>query len=604
MIVLVLVFLAWDWNGPRFLLERELTRVLGRPVTIGRLTIALAGDPVLVGSDVSIADPAGFSGTEPAGTMAGITARLDRAALLHGRVHVLSLTVEQPRITVARDSGGAWNWSVPDFSAGPPIDHVAIAGGSVHVTDPARHTDVTVTLRAAKPAADGTTPLSADAAGTYAAQPITAHLVAGPLDALRENAKPYPVDFALHAGATSATVKGSLVNPLRPSQARLDIDLRGDDLAEVAAFVPIALPSSRPYHLTATASYADRMLHLEPFGGTIGASDVAGAITVAFAGARPRVTADLSSRSAAFSDLVRVLGLAPRPGDDAHVISHAPIAIGDLTRVDATVSYRAARITTPSVPLDNGIARFTVANGRLDVTALSAEAEGGSIAATLTLDDPAHVPHAVASVDFRRVDLKHFVPSDSVLQDTGRFSGKAQLDMTGATLAQMLGQGTGAITFIMSQGDMSAFLTHLPGVELADPVISALHLRTPTPIRCMAGDFRLDKGTLSSRVMVIDTSEGTFMGRGGIDMRTESIDYRIAPAPSGIALGSLQSPIDIKGTLRHPKVAVASDAPGPSGLATALGTVLAPIEALIGEVENSVTSDAACADALRGGAAR
>jgi hypothetical protein len=372
----------------------------------------------------------------------------------------------------------------------------------------------------------------------------------------------------------------------------------------LAALAPIPRASSRPYHLTATLTYGDRVLRLEPLGGTIGASDIAGAITVALQGERPRVTANLASRSAAFSDLARVLGLAPQPSGGARVISRTPIDIGDLSRVDAAISYRAARITTESVPLHNGIARFTLANGRLDVTALSAEAESGSVAATLTLDEAAHIPHAVASLDFRAVDLKHFVPSDSVLQDTGRFSGKAQLDMTGGTVAQMLGQGRGAITFTMSQGDLSAFLTHLPGVELADPVIAALHLRTPTPIRCMAGDFSLDKGALSSRVLVIDTSQGTFLGRGGIDLRNESIDYRITPAPSGIAIGSLQSPIDIKGTLRHPTVAIATDAPAPSGLAAALGTVLGPVEALIGTVENSLSSDAACADALHGGAAR
>ena len=200
------------------------------------------------------------------------------------------------------------------------------------------------------------------------------------------------------------------------------------------------------------------------------------------------------------------------------------------------------------------------------MTALSAAAGSGTVAATLTLDDAARTPHVVAKLDFHAIDPKHFAASDSLLQETGRFTGQAHLDATGASLAQMLSQGQGALKFTMSQGDMTLFLSHLPGVELVDPVIAALHLRTSTPIRCMAGDFILAKGALTSRVLVIETSAGTFLGRGGIDMRDERIDYRIAPAPSSLPFGSPAGPIDIKGTLRHPVVAAAPDAAASSGL--------------------------------------
>ena len=251
-LVLVIGYLAWDWNGLRFLVMLEASHVLGRPVTVGRLSVDLAGDPLLVATDVSIGERSGFSTAVPAGTVARIEARLDRDALWHGRVHVLTLALSQPRITVARD-GGAWNWAFPDGVKGPTIDHLAIAGARIHVVDPARKTDIVVTLSDGKPDAAGTTPLIADAAGTDAAQPIKAHLVAGPLKALRDTGKPYPIDLDLHDGATSVTLKGSIVNPLRPTSARFAIELRGDDLAALTSLVPVSLASSRPYHLAGTA---------------------------------------------------------------------------------------------------------------------------------------------------------------------------------------------------------------------------------------------------------------------------------------------------------------------------------------------------------------
>jgi len=571
--------------------------MLGRPATIGRLSLDLAADPLLIASDVSIGEPPGFSTAGPAGTVARVEARLDRDALLHGQIHVLTLALDRPRLTVAHN-GGMWNWAFPDRNTGPTIDHVAITDGRIHVIDPTRKTDIVVTLSDGKPLVGGATPIIADATGTDSALPVAAHLVGGSLDALRDRGKPYPIALSLRVGATDATLKGSVVDPLHLASARSAIDLRGDDLAALRSLVPISPASSRPYHLTATIVYADRVLRVESLAGTIGTSDVAGTVTLDLHGERPRATANLASHSAALSDLVRFLGVTSLKSGGGRVISDTPIGRSGRSAVDATVAYRAARITTESQTLQNGIARFTIDRGRLDVTALSAEAQGGTMAATMTLNDAAPAPHVVANLDFHAIDLKRLAAKDSLLQYTGRFTGQAHLDATGGSLAQMLGHGTGMISFTMSQGDMTSFLDHLPGIELGDPVIAALHLKTPTPIRCMAADFDLANGALESRVLVIDTSAGTFLGRGSIDMRDERIDYRIAPAPSRLPFGSLQEPIDIKGRLRHPVVTAAPDAPAPNGLASALGTVVGPIEAAIGTVQNSLMTAENCATAL------
>ena len=125
-LILILLVLGWDWNGLRFLVALELSRAVGRPVTVSRASVDLTADPLVTGADVTIAG----SGSEAAATATSVSARLDRSALLHGRVHVLTLTMDHPDITVSRDSSGAWNWSVPDLvltrTVGPPrVPHSA-----------------------------------------------------------------------------------------------------------------------------------------------------------------------------------------------------------------------------------------------------------------------------------------------------------------------------------------------------------------------------------------------------------------------------------------------------------------------------------------------
>ena len=582
-ILLLIVFMAWNGNALRFLVALETAHVLGHPVRVGAASSNFGDDVTIVATDISMGDR---------GTVARLEMHLDRAALWHGTIHLLGMTIDQPHLVVTR-AGDGWDWVLPEPGKGPAIDTLSMTGARIQIVDPDRKTNLTITQTDGK--ADA---IAADLSGTLMAQPTEGHVTGGPLVALRDATVPYPIDLSLRGGIVNVTAKGTITDPFHPTGARLAVDLRGSDLSALSPFLPMPLAPSRPYHLAAAVSYDARVMKADGLTGTIGDSDIAGTLTIDASHERPRLSADVSSRRAALNDIARIAGLARLAGNDQRVISDAPIhRFGGTT--DATVSYRAAEVTTDSQPLRNGAARFTIDKGKVTVTDLSADAEGGHIAATLMLDDAAPTPHLVTKIDFRDIDLKRLAAADSPLQDTGRFTGEARLDATGTSLAQMAAQGQGAFTFTMSQGDLTSFIGRLPGVQLADPVISALRLKTPTPIRCMAGDFRLANGSFASRVLVIETSLGTMLGKGAITMPDERIDYHIAPASSRMTLGAMPGPMMIKGTLRHPTVTQADDASEPNGLANALGSVLAPVQALIGTIENSFTDDQACADALR-----
>jgi len=164
-------------------------------------------------------------------------------------------------------------------------------------------------------------------------------------------------------------------------------------------------------------------------------------------------------------------------------VSDTPIEGSGPSATDATVAYRAVLITTKSQSLQNGIARFIIGKGRLDVTALSAEAEGGTVNATLTLDAAARPPHLVANLTFHALDLKHFAASDSLLQETGRF-GKSQGKMVGAMRRTEK-------SFELNASDLIGFLNcrhlasldravaegELPKPKLWDPLLDLLRER-------------------------------------------------------------------------------------------------------------------------------
>ncbi len=190
-----------------------------------------------------------------------------------------------------------------------------------------------------------------------------------------------------------------------------------------------------------------------------------------------------------------MVGLTRQRSDAARLIPDTPIDVGGLSSFDATVSYRAARITTESVPLQNGIARFTIAKGRLDVTALSAEAEGGRVAATLTLDDAAHGPRTRS----RRSSSNMSISSISCRRTACFRRQDGSRARRGSTRPAHRSPGCWPKDKARSRSRCRRAIwasssTRLPGVELTDPMLAALHLRTPKPIRCAAGNFMLSEG--------------------------------------------------------------------------------------------------------------
>lgn len=128
-------------------LERELESVVGRKVTLGKVTLAfLAGN--LSVENVAIADDAKFSAA-PFVTTKAIKVAVDWWPLVVSRsLRIRSFTLEAPQILLRRSGSGAWNFSTigPQSPANPGaknagapdfrVANLVISGGQVTVVSP------------------------------------------------------------------------------------------------------------------------------------------------------------------------------------------------------------------------------------------------------------------------------------------------------------------------------------------------------------------------------------------------------------------------------------------------------------------------------------
>src|SRR6185503_2852097 len=125
---------------------------------------------------------------------------------------------EQPQVEMLGRADGstnyAFNLGVPpgetdDPSSGPQIGALHIQDGRVHAVIAGLKADFRVSLSTEDPPG-GEPALVAEATGTYAAQPITAHFRGGAVLNLREPDRPWPVELTFENGPTRVALKGTV----------------------------------------------------------------------------------------------------------------------------------------------------------------------------------------------------------------------------------------------------------------------------------------------------------------------------------------------------------------------------------------------------------
>jgi hypothetical protein len=136
----------------------------------------------------------------------------------------------------------------------------------------------------------------------------------------------------------------------------------------------------------------------------------------------------------------------------------------------------------------------------------------------------------------------------------GAIGGHADIVTSGNSVAQMLGNGDGGLRLLMIGGDLSALLVDLSGLEFGNALLSALGFPKRTPVECMIADFSLQKGVLNTRTFLLVTKEANVHVTGWVDLRNETINFRLNTVAAHFSIGSLHTAIDISGPLNHPRI--------------------------------------------------
>jgi AsmA family protein len=587
------------WLGP--IASRQASKALGRPVEVGRLQLRPGSPLVITVEDVMIGNPGDFlSGEAPLLRIPRLTLQLEAGAYLRRREIVIpSIELERPVASAVSAASGQNNYGfgadLASDAAGPKIGAIRILDGRARVSLADLRADFELALSTRDEAGQGQHPITAEARGSYADQPLTATLLAGGLQGLRDPSGAWPLELHLANGPTRASLKGTLQAPLNPRAAAFGLLLAGPDMALLESLTGVPLPTTPPYELGGKLDYTEGRFHFTDVAGRVGRSDVEGTLTVTEGPERPELTAELHSRSVDLRDIAGLLGGEPGPPGtpgqtleqqeratqvrnearaSPRLLPDVPLNLPKLRQVDAHLVYRADRIQGRSMPFDDLTLRMDVVDGTVALRPLSFGVGDGRIAGDVLLapgeDDAVQTR---AEIRFERLDLARLMQATGSYRGTGALSGTARVEGAGRSIADILGQGDGGLTLSMAGGDLSKLLVDLAGLRLGSALLTSLGGEMRTRVECFMADMTLRRGALSTRTLLLETEDTVTEGRGVVDLRRERVEIRLRTESKRLTFGVLPVPLLIRGTLKAPSAAPAPTEGTGGGLAGALAAL-------------------------------
>ena len=533
MLVVVVAIIAvgtTDFTAYRNDIAAAVEDATGRRVTIGgRIEQSfLAASPSLVLTELAVAN-ADWGSRPQMLTAKRAEIEIALLPLIGGAIKVTRFRLTGADLLLETNTAGAANWlfagkageisgtpsAAPDDAASPAVPvvpllkRVRIEDSVVTFRD--GRSGLVSRLRIEKVAAQAPTFESAiafDARGAYNGLAVASEGTLGQLDALFRRVRKYPVAVALTVGRSRLRASGAadLSGPLPEISGSVDAELL--DLDQIAAAV----------------------------------------------GRRDGKPAPAKSGEPA--------GTAARnPGGAPVLFPEDELPLGILGLFNGTLKVGMNRLVVARNRFDQMRADIVLRDGRMVARNFASRLAKGRIAGAVRLDIGRRLPKFAADLQASRIS------SGEVLRQA---LGEPLFDAPVAVRAQVSGIGRsahaiastlkGPVTITIGKGPVADRL-----LDVATTDLLKLLAMKPGRLAVVCGAFALrfdGRGMGRGKHLVFDTNRVTFYGRGAIDLKRESLDFRFVPAGKGVSLTQLAGllPIAITGTLTRPAVAIEATA--------------------------------------------
>ena len=580
-----------DFNQYRSLVADQVKQATGRDLKIaGDLKVGISLTPTLAVDDVTFANAAW--GSRPAmATVKRFEAEMELLPLISGDIRVKRVVLKGADILLETDAKGQGNWSFGQAGAATqpattPATTPATGGnGKLPVVNKISFEDVTVTYKdgVAKKtqtvtlqkfsaeSADAASPIALEIVASLNGNPVSATGTVGALSGIIAN-QPLPIDLKAEGGGATIAAKGTIAKPATGKGVAIALTAAGKSLADLTPLAGSPLPPLGPYSFSGNLSDAEGGYKVAGMQLKMGTSDIAGDAALALAGARPKITATLSSSLLDAQDF----GIKPAPPADAAPAAPAAAKSGDgrvfpddplpfdlLKLADAKIAFTGQKVIRGTVTLDGLAVALDLAGGKLTIAKFDAGITGGRLGIAGTVDASAAQPAVALKVTSRGIE------AGTLMQTFGQSAvlsgGKVDMDLDvkgqGKSVRQIMAGLSGNSSLQMGEGRIN---NRFAKIMLSDlfKLISTGGSADSSNLNCVVSKFDIAKGLATSKALVVDTNGATIVGDGKVMLDSEKLDMHLDPKAKQANLVNLAIPVNVGGTLANPSVL-----PDPTALA-------------------------------------
>jgi uncharacterized protein involved in outer membrane biogenesis len=282
------------------------------------------------------------------------------------------------------------------------------------------------------------------------------------------------------------------------------------------------------------------------------------------------------------------------------VLPDATLDFERLRAMNADVKYAAERIrNVRELPLDKGSVQIRLKDGVLTLDPLNVGLASGTVAGAIRIDGAQNPAEIRAALDVRGMQLSRLIPKIETMRTSfGKLDGRINLSGRGNSVASWLGHASGDVAALTGRGEFSNLLLEVMGLDGGEVIKFLLRGDKNVVMRCAAMAFDVDKGTMHSRSVVLDTEDTIFNVSGQASLSNETLDFVVRPQPKDKSILSLRTPLLVGGTFAAPRAGLEPGSLATRGAAALVLGALNPLLALAATVETGPGTDADCQEVL------
>ena len=384
---------------------------------------------------------------------------------------------------------------------------------------------------------------------------------AGGLAELLDAAQPYPLNLQITGKGLSGSLKGVVPKPYTNAAFDGDLDLKGQ-LPVIGQLIQVKLAREQTAELHGHVAVAHGDVKLS---GVVAKTDgivMHGELDYQ-AAKSPRLTISSAGSSIDLAPYLKKKAkpeqsMAAKRSPDARIIPDVALDFSKLRSLDAVVTIKDMNIKYNDTPVTLINARLSAGNGifRLDPLETRSAINGSTILTKIEIDGSKEPTKGKFEMQAKNFNFGETIKRLGITEEiTGTLALQMDVSGKGKDLRELIGSANGKVQLVADKGSIPKWVLEIWGGGLLRLILPTTWAEdSATDLNCAVASFALAEGVMRSQTLLADTKRVTVAGEAVVNWQNEKIDGLFKPQPKDATLFHLGTPIQLSGTLVHPKV--------------------------------------------------